>query len=397
MTSGLTRLSPLLLSLAVLAAHAQQAITLTSPRDYQVFQRLIRDRGFILVRGRLSTPADRLEVRVIEREDTVIETISARSAPRLSTKWRRLAVNKVSGDFAASIPTPPGGFYDVELRTIRGHTPNTQRTVPHVGVGEVFLIAGQSNSTNYGEVPQATQTRMVTTFDGITWRIADDPQPGTQDNSKKGSFAPSFGDAMFARYHVPIAIASVGHGSTSIRQWLPAGDNVEVMPTMTRYVTRNPDGSLTSTGTLFNGMLNRIRQLEASAPPGGHGLRAILWHQGESDSHQPAEHEISAETYRRMLIRVITATRTSGGWPVPWFVAQATYHLPTDTSTPAIREAQQSLWQQGIALQGPDTDTLGPPYRQNNGTGTHLNDTGLKLHGQLWARAVSVWLDPLLH
>jgi hypothetical protein len=97
-----------------------------------------------------------------------------------------------------------------------------------------------------------------------------------------------------------------------------------------------------------------------------------------------------------MLERVISSTRTAAGWPIPWFVAQATYHVPTDTSTPAIREAQQSLWQQGIALQGPDTDTLGPAYRQNSGTGTHLNDAGLKLHGQLWAQAVQAWLDTLL-
>ena len=390
MTPGLTRLSSFLFLLASLAAPAQQTITLSSPLDYQVFQRLTRDRGYILIRGHLAAPAGKLEARVLDTP----ETQPARALPH---KWHKLAFNKATGDFAAAIPTLPGGFYTVELRALEHHTATANLTVPHVGVGEVFLISGQSNSTNYGEVPQTTQTRMVTTFDGTSWRIADDPQPGTQDNSKKGSFAPSFGDAMFARYHVPIAVASVGHGSTSVRQWLPAGDNVEVTPTMTRYVTRNPDGSLTSTGTLFNGMLNRIRQLEASAPPGGHSLRAILWHQGESDSHQPPAHEITADTYRRMLTRVITSTRSAARWPIPVFVAQATYHLPTDPSTPAIREAQQSLWQQGIALRGPDTDTLGPAYRQNNGTGTHLNDAGLKLHGQLWAQAVSSWLDPLLH
>jgi hypothetical protein len=388
-TSGLLRLSLLLLFFVPVVAQAQQPIALTSPLDYQVFQRLTRDRGFILIRGRLASSADKLEARILDTPDT-------KPAHTLSRKWHKLAVNKSMGGFDAAIPTPPGGFYAVELRAINGHNTIALLQVPHVGVGEVFLISGQSNSTNYGEVLQTTQTRMVTTFDGAAWRLADDPQPGTQDASKKGSFAPSFGDAMFAHYNVPIAIASVGHGSTSLRQWLPSGDNVEVMPTMTRYVTHNPDGSLTSTGTLFNGMVNRIRQLEASAPPSGHGLRAILWHQGESDSHQPPEHEISAATYRRMLERVISSTRTAAGWPIPWFVAQATYHVPTDTSTPAIREAQQSLWQQGIALQGPDTDTLGPAYRQNSGTGTHLNDAGLKLHGQLWAQAVQAWLDTLL-
>jgi hypothetical protein len=138
-------------------------------------------------------------------------------------------------------------------------------------------------------------------------------------------------------------------------------------------------------------MMTRIRQL------GVHGFRAVLWHQGESDSHQPPEHEITAETYRRMLRQVILATRSKAGWNIPWFVAQATYHTPEDISCPPIREAQRSLWQSGIALQGPDTDTLTAAYRQNNGKGTHLNDAGLKAHGQLWAHQVEVYLDPLPH
>jgi hypothetical protein len=371
------------------AALAQEPITLTAPLDYQVFQRLTRDRGFILVRGHLAASADKVEARILDTSDTQ----PVRSLPH---SWHKLALNRASGDFEAAILTPPGGFYSVEVRATKSHSTTARLTISHVGVGEVFLISGQSNSTNYGEVPQTTQTRMVTTFSGTAWRIADDPQPGAQDNSKKGSFTPSFGDAMFRYYHVPIAVASVGHGSTSVRQWLPAGENVEVMPTMTRYVTKNSDGSIISTGALFNGMINRISQLEASAPPSGHGFRAILWHQGESDSHQKPEHQIDGATYLRMLEHVILSTRKQAGWEIPWFVANASYGNPETPSWPSTREAQQALWHSGIALEGPDTDTLGPAYRQNNGKGVHFSDSGLKAHGQLWAQAVEVWLDKLL-
>jgi hypothetical protein len=122
---------------------------------------------------------------------------------------------------------------------------------------------------------------MVTTFSGTEWSLANDPQPGVQDNSRKGSFIPSFGDALYRRYHVPIGIASVGHGSTSVRQWLPADTPIHVMPTMTRYIKTDANGTLVSDGTLLAGMMLRIHQL------GIHGFRALLWHQGESDSHQP--------------------------------------------------------------------------------------------------------------
>jgi hypothetical protein len=361
-------------------ASPDASVTLTSPLDYQVFQRQTRLQGSILVRGRTTLKADRIEARILGQS----------LAGPLPGKWRPLAFDKSTGNFQGDLATTAGGFYTVELRLqVSGHS-TVPLAIPHVGIGEVFLISGQSNSTNYGEVPQTTETSMVTTFNGEAWRLANDPQPGTQDGSKKGSFAPPFGDALYRKYRVPIGIASVGHGSTSVRQWLPAGEPVEVMPTMPKYILRAADGALTSDGTLFNGMMTRINQF------GPHGFRALLWHQGESDSHQAPEHDISADTYRRMLEHIILATRKQARWDIPWFVAQATYHVPSDPSCPPIREAQQSLWQSGIALQGPDTDSLTAQYRQNSGKGTHLNDAGLKAHGLLWAEAVEKWLDTAL-
>jgi hypothetical protein len=163
------------------------------------------------------------------------------------------------------------------------------------------------------------------------------------------------------------------------------------MPTMTRYVRTNAAGILVSDGTLFEGMMLRIHQL------GVHGFRVLLWHQGESDSHQPPEHDIDAATYRSMMVTIIRASRKQAGWDFPWFVAQTTYHAPEDPSCPPIRDAQRSLWQNDLALEGPDTDALTAPYRQNGGKGTHFNDAGLKAHGLLWADKVSRYLDTMLH
>jgi hypothetical protein len=47
-----------------------------------------------------------------------------------------------------------------------------------VGVGEVFVVAGQSNSANHGAEKQVTKTKRVSAFDGTGWQLADDPQPG---------------------------------------------------------------------------------------------------------------------------------------------------------------------------------------------------------------------------
>jgi hypothetical protein len=355
-------------------------LTISSPLEYQVFQRGTRLHGAILVRGS-ALAVTRVEARV---EGTFIEK-------PLPGRWQRLALDQTKKQFSGQLPVIAGGFYSVEIKATNNVGQPTFLTVRHVGVGEVFVIAGQSNSTNYGEVPQTIQTGMVSTFSGTEWSLANDPQPGVQDNSRKGSFIPSFGDALHRRYHVPIGIASVGHGSTSVRQWLPADTPVHVMPTMTRYIKTDTNGTLVSDGTLFAGMMLRIHQL------GDHGFRALLWHQGESDSHQPAEHDIDAITYRSMTVTLIRASRKQAGWDFAWFVAQATYHTPDDPSCPPIREAQRSLWQADLVIEGPDTDTLTAPYRQNGGKGTHFNDAGLKAHGLLWADKVSQYLDTILH
>jgi len=260
--------------------------------------------------------------------------------------------------------------------------------VSHVGVGEVFIIAGQSNSTNYGESRRQTRTRMISTFDGTSWRIADDPQPGVQDSSTKGSFIPAFGDALYEKLHVPVAVACVGAGSTSVRQWLPAHHTFATQPTMTKFVTATPDGKWQSTGQLFEGLLLRIRQF----PP--NGFRAILWHQGESDANQKEGHTVTGAEYVMMLKDLILATRHQAAWDIPWFIAQATYHSPDDVSSPNIRAAQARIAEEGFAFEGPDTDRLGREYREKNGTGVHFNEQGLEAHGKLWADKVAEWLNP---
>ena len=79
-------------------------------------------------------------------------------------------------------------------------------------------IKWDEDATNYGEAKTQIASGMVSSFGGGAWQLANDPQPGVQDNSKNGSFIPAFGDAMYARYKVPIGVACTGYGGTSVRQ-----------------------------------------------------------------------------------------------------------------------------------------------------------------------------------
>jgi hypothetical protein len=301
--------------------------------------------------------------------------------------WAPLDVARRLQRFDTKISVPAGGWYKVLLRVTHEGRMVAQSSVRHVGVGDVFVVAGQSNSTNYGSEKLKTQTQLVSTFDGMNWRLADDPQPGTADGSKGGSFLPAFGDALAQKLGVPIGVASTGAGATSVRQWLPRGERMKNLPTIASHVKQVGPGEWECTGELFEGLMRRVESL------GPDGCRAILWHQGESDAGQaragyPADRQISGQQYHDFMATLIAASQKRAGRKLPWVTAQTTYHSEADAADEEFRAAQKSLWTEGLAIEGPDTDALRAEYRD----GVHFNVKGQQAHGRLWAEKVAAWL-----
>jgi len=130
---------------------------------------------------------------------------------------------------------------------------------------------------------------------------------------------------------------------------------------------------------------------------GTNGFRAVLWHQGESDANQvDPTRTLPGELYRQNLGQLIRDSRRAIGWDAPWFVAQVSYHHAGDVASAEIRAAQKSVWEDGVALQGPDTDVLTGDMREKNGAGVHLSAKGLKAHAHLWFEKISPWLEQRL-
>jgi len=351
-------------------------LALTRPLDYQVYQRATRAKGNITMAGNWPDNCPEgasLEARV--------------AGAGVAAEWQRLAVHKRGEkEFRGELSTPAGGWYRLEVRLIHGGNVAAETTVEHVGVGEIFVISGQSNSANHGEEKQRTRTRLVAAFHDGKWQVADDPQPGASGNG--GSFIPPFADAIAERFKVPIGIVAAGVGATSIREWLPRGTQFPNPPTLTRNVRQLPSGQWESKGAIFEDFTSRLRQL------GPNGFRAVLWHQGESDANQKdPSRTLPGALYKKFVEQLIRDSRREAGWEVPWFVAQASYHGPEDTGSADIRAAQRSLWSSGIALEGPDTDALMRDLRDQAGKGVHFSGKGLREHGARWAEKVSSWLD----
>ncbi|WP_052573524.1 sialate O-acetylesterase [Haloferula sp. BvORR071] len=368
----------LFILLCLATAAAGEGIVLSSPCDYQVIQRKTKDSGTVSICGNLIDFKDQVplvEIRVIRADQT--------------GEWQPLTGGAKSGAFCTTRDLPAGGWYRIEARaSIDAHVV-AETATEHFAIGELFVIAGQSNSANYGEEKQDTATGLVASFDGQCWQLAKDPQAGASGSG--GSFMPPLGDALAKRFGVPIGFVPCGIGSTSVREWLPAGIPFPNPPTRVERVKQEPDGQWSSDGKAFTALVARIKACGTLGP------RAILWHQGESDANQAdPTNTLAGDLYRQYLETIIRESRKASGHELPWFVAQASYHNPGDEGSPDIRAAQASLWKDGIALEGPDTDSLKGSLRENNGKGVHFSSEGLHQHASLWEQKISPWLEQQL-
>lgn len=351
-------------------------LTITAPLDYQVTQR-----------GQDKTTPIRLslQIKAASQEGDRLE-FRLGGAPKQDS-WKKL-MTLARGQVAveSEIRVPSGGWYALQLRIRRKSDVIASAQVDHVGVGEVFVISGQSNSANHGEERQKTQTRRVSSFYKGRWQLADDPQPGASGGG--GSFVPPFADAIVAKLNVPVGIVATGAGGTSVREWLPKGTRFPHPPTVEGNVRMLTNGEWESKGGLYENLVARMKSL------GPNGFRAVLWHQGESDANQSDKtRTLPGEAYRTFLEKVIQDSSRDIGWTPPWFVALVSYHTPNDTGSEDIRDAQKALWRSGVALEGPDSDALIGAARDANGKGIHFSGPGLREHGLRWAEKVLPWLE----
>lgn len=345
------------------------SLRIKSPQSHQVIQRLHPAGTAIRIVGSLSRPAeagDRLEVSWESTKDSL----------PVNVPIAHLSAGQTA--FEHDLWLPAGGWYRLRFHWSGSAREPVASEVDAVGVGEVFLVAGQSNAANHGESRQKPSSDRVVAWDGTRWRVAADPQPGASGGA--GSFMPALGDRLVQALEVPIGFIPVAEGATSVREWLPRDTALPNPPTLLGNVVQEPDSTWRSRGALFDRLISRGRSL------GTPGFRAVLWHQGESDANQAdPTRTLSGPDYLRLLSDLIRASRREWGWETPWFVAQASYHTPEDTGSPSIREAQSESARLGLALAGPDTDALTGRFRDLDGRGVHFSAEGLQAHGTLWA------------
>lgn len=242
------------------------------------------------------------------------------------------------------VGVPAGGPYRVEFTKKEGQGEKGKESVEPVFVGDLWVLAGQSNMEGYGDLEGVTEPhplvmalgmdgRWVRAEEPLHWLI-DSPDPvhwfkpdmtaeerksaseGFHAGRKKGAglgltFAATMADAT----KIPVALVSVAHGGTSMLQWDPA---------------KKSEGGASLYGSM-------IRQIELA----GGKVKGVLWYQGESDANPEA-----AKVYPQVFADFIAALRKDLDQPeLPFYLVQIGRFIRSGDSADwdAIREAQRKI------------------------------------------------------
>ena len=364
------RALPLLFGCAALSA-AEASVTLLSPTEHAVVQRQSADSGRVEVSGQVPGVGATVEIRCDGGAWQSLKTFPVEGKPGALGFTATLDLSK--------------GLHTLEARATQGGQPLAPATPVRFGVGEVFVVTGQSNSANHGAgKTKATSDQVFSLTPKGTWQPCADPQPGASGNG--GSILPALGDELQKRLGVPIGFIPCGIGATSVREWLPSGIIFPNPPTILSRVKKTADGAWEADGKAYAMLVARMRSVPS--------FRAVLWHQGESDANQKdPTRTLPGRLYAEYLTKLITRSAQDSQRPAPWFIAQVSYHGPKDVGSDDIRDAQASLWKSGVALEGPDSDALRGPLRDQGGNGVHFSAEGLNAHAHVWAEKLVPWVQ----
>ncbi len=271
------------------------------------------------------------------------------------TDWAKLTGQGSGKEYSAQAKVPAGGWFRLEVRCLTGDKTVATASVEPFGVGEVFVVAGQSYAEGANDEllrVEDPQGRVVAyDVQKKTWGIAHDPQPNAGTG---GTIWPPMGNYLLPLVRVPIGFVNVAVGGTASRQWLP-GEK------------------------LYNNLA------EAGATIGR--FRYVLWQQGESDVIE----RVSTETYVKHLTTIRIELAKRWGFEPLWLPAKSTMH-PTVYKRPveeeAIRSAIHQLWKLPGFHPGPDTDILGGENRGGPKTRRHFSGIGQRRAGLMWFSTV---------
>lgn len=322
------------------AVPAPAALVVSSPTAYRVFQRSGAT-GAIAITGTVNSGVHDVEARFNGGSYTTIAT-------------------SATGAFSGSLTAQAQGQGTLDVRFV--DAPGTIISVPYVGIGDVFIIAGQSNAVGQGTNNQvyshATLKAGIFRNDYQWYELSDptDANAGQVDTVSKdtttlGSYWPLIATSYMADRSLPIAFVPCAMGGTVLLAWQPGANHQDRT-------------------TLYGSMIYRALQT---------GCKAVLWHQGETD----AINGNTQATYNSQLDTLANAINTDLGVKLMPCKFQRCSGI-TDANENTINAAIAEAWGDNAnVLTGPDLTGL------NSNDSLHLqSDVNLSAAAALWWTAI---------
>lgn len=380
----------ILILLISLSATIYAQVTITYPDSRAIFQRNNNNQSPVYIAGNYTVFADKVEARAIARPMT--------PAQGTSVNWTTIQINPANGYYYGTLNIS-GGWYDIEVRCWNGTTLLGTASVQRIGVGEVFVIAGQSNATgdsglaatgNYG--PSANDDRVSvvnyaisypTNYGGVVLPRAEFSRlDSTFHISPFGTSAwcwGALGDTLTKRLNVPIAFFNAGWSGSGADAWsASANDSTATPMNFITYPRGMPYGNLRAALNFY------VAQF---------GVRAVLWHQGETDNLN----NTSRDNYGIYLKNIILKSRVhSGKSNLAWVVSKASRYklpptLPISRTWQPVIDAQNDVIginanssnYTNLVFDGPATDAyVGPNVRTSDSV--HFVGNGHRILANLW-------------
>ena len=360
--------------LVLISFWVKAQIQVTFPINRAVIQRDNANKATLRITGYYTAAITRVEARLLVRDG--IGT---------ATDWQSIQTNPTGGVYAGDL-TGSGGWYNLEVRAMNGgQQVGSTVTVERVGIGEVFVIAGQSNAQGiHQSAPNPLNDLVNCVNNSYGNSFPTDPVKPvfTQlDNSDGFTIAPrgvgswcwgQLGDILVKRLRVPIMFFNAGFAGTAVRNWresAPEGGTAYSVYIGEPYGPRQPYINLKVSLQFYANML---------------GVRAVLWHQGEADNliNTPTQDYINDLNF------VINQTRQDYSQTLSWVVSRASYGDFIGGTDAAIIAAQnQVVNATPNVFAGPNTDGIQIPRKRpplNEAEGLHFDYNGLVEVANAW-------------
>ncbi len=344
----------LVLSLLPLLAVGQ--LTVQFPTARFVTQRGLDNQGRLYVAARFPS--------LLGTDQAEAQLTPVAAGQGVATAWQPLQTNVPDGLLLGAV-VGMGGWYMLTVRVLRAGIPVGQATVQPVGIGEVFLLAGQSNArgvANNDNDLGAVSDR-VSTIDTINHYFppnfpalfsSGDPMPfaayvpltaGKRVFPMGGSSWAwgELGDYLVRRLNVPVLFYNAGWDAATVDNW---SNTAKGVPACNLYFCAVNWPNLQP----YTNLRNLMGYYGATG-----GFRAVLWHQGESESIRPSTIPI----YAARLDSLIRKTRQDfDNRVIPWVVSRVSFDGQT-TSAAVLNQQQTVIQTPGLnVFQGPLTDSI---------------------------------------